>query len=472
MLNLANQEVLVIGLGPRGRAACSLLLRSGARVTAVDERDTPELRQVAQELTQAGLRAALGATAVPDRPFAIGVISPGVPLSSSVARSALTRDLPLISEIELGSERVHCLQIAIAGTNGKSTTAGLIEQMLASTQRKTLIAGDQSRPVCGVVEQSKDLDFLILQVESFQLERTDKFHPAVAILTNLAPDHLDRYASAAEYALASARLFRNQQPFDWAVIQSEAMEHLRELNAAIPAKVITFSASSPQADLHLDRGLIISRLPNWNGPLLDLDHCQLPGPHNAENLMAALATGHALRLPLETMLDPLKSYKAGQHRFEPVAQIERVQFINDSKAENVDALSKALAATRPANRGEPNVLLIAGGRDKGLDFHSVGPVLSKRVKHVFLIGEAAEKIRAAWSLFTPCTVLTSLVEAVTEAAKNAVAGDVVLLSPACSSFDQFRDYKHRGETFCRAVKSISRGDSDETPNINGTNLKS
>ena len=157
------------------------------------------------------------------------------------------------------------------------------------------------------------------------------------------------------------------------------------------------------------------------------------------------------------MVDPLKTYSPGPHRFELVAEINGVQFINDSKATNVDALHNAIRATRPGPGGEPNFWLIAGGKDKGLDFHDVGPLLSKRVKRAFLVGEASERIRAAWSLFTPCAVADSLLEAVAEAAKNATSGDVVLLSPACSSWDQFRNHQHRGEVFCQAVKSIGRG---------------
>ena len=183
--------------------------------------------------------------------------------------------------------------------------------------------------------------------------------------------------------------------------------------------------------------------------------------------MAALAVGRALRLSLEEVLPVLKAQPHGPHRFELVDEIGGVQFINDSKATNPDALQNALLAARAGQAGQPNVWLIAGGRDKGADFHSVSPVLSKRVKGAFLIGEAREKIRSAWSLFTPCTLTDSLLEALTEAAKNAVAGDVVLLSPACSSFDQFQNYQQRGERFCQLVKSISWGGPPANPNISG-----
>jgi UDP-N-acetylmuramoylalanine--D-glutamate ligase len=373
----------------------------------------------------------------------------------------------MIGELELGFQQSKCLSIAIAGTNGKGTTAEMVERMLTNNQRRTVLTGHRARPVCDVVDQSKDLDFLVLQVNSFQLELTQYFRPAVAVLMNLAADHLDRYASADEYARVHAKLFKNQQAFDWAIIQSEALARLTELGLSIPSKVITFSAQDPKADITLDRGLLLSRLGNWAGPLLDLDHCQVRGPHNAENLMAALAVGHVLRLPLETMVDSLKTYSAGPHRFELVAEINGVQFINDSKATNVEALKKALMATRTSGAGEPNVWLVAGGQNNGQEFHDVGPLLAKRVSQACLFGEAAEKIRSSWSLFTPCKVFNSLIEAVTEAAKRASSGDVVLFSPACSSLDQFRNYQRRGELFCETVKSISRGAGGGDPKAKG-----
>ncbi|HVV70375.1 MAG TPA: UDP-N-acetylmuramoyl-L-alanine--D-glutamate ligase, partial [Verrucomicrobiae bacterium] len=384
-------------------------------------------------------------------------------------QSVVRSETPVIGELELGFQQTQCLTIAIAGTNGKSTTAALLERVLSSNHRQTLVAGHRANPVCSVVDQTKALDFLILQADSFQLERTEFFRPAVAVLLNLTPDHLDRYGQPEDYARANGRLFRNQQVFDWAIAQSEALAQLRALDVPLRSKTISFSATDPSADIYLDRGLIISRLPNWSGPLLDMDHCQLRGPHNAENLMAALAVGHVLRLSLDNMVDALKTFRAGPHRFELVAELNGVQFVNDSKAVNPDALHKALLGARLGPGGQPNVLLIAGGQDKGLDFHDVGPVVSKRVKRAFLIGETAERIRSAWSLFTPCTTAASLLEAVQLAAKDAASGDVVLLSPACSSFDQFRDYQQRGEVFCQAVESIRRGEPIANPNIHGNN---
>ena len=248
------------------------------------------------------------------------------------------------------------------------------------------------------------------------------------------------------------RLFASQRIFDWAIVQSEALAQLRSLEVEISAKVISFSAENRRADIYLDRGLLISRLPGWTGPLIDLDECHIKGPHNAENIMAALCVGHVLRLPLEEMVAAVKEYRPGPHRFETVAEINGVTFINDSKAMNVEATRRALLSLQGGKWSEANVWLIAGGRDKGLAYHDLGPLLARRVKHAFLLGEAQKKLQASWGLFTPCTPVQTLLEAVSKAAADAQAGDVVLLSPACSSFDMFQNYQHRGEMFRQAVE--------------------
>ncbi len=477
MYDLQNKQVLVTGLGARGRAACELLRGCGASVVVVDQADNEDLRAEAARLRQLGVEVELGASAPPNRQFTFAVVSPAMPANNGILQELAQRKVPVIGELELGYQQSRCLNIAVAGTNGKGTTAELVESVLVHNQRKVALCGHGSRPVCAVVPETKDLDYLVLQVNSFQLETTHFFRPAVAVLMNLAHDHLDRYATHADYVRANALLFRNQQPFDWAIVQSEALAQLRSLDLPLPAKVITFSANNRRADIYMERGLVISRLPDWSGPLLDMDQCQLRGQHNAENIMAALAVGHVLRLPLETMASALKAQPAGAHRFELVAELNGVQFINDSKATNVDALHKALHSLSSAG-GPANVWLIAGGKDKALEYHDVGPILSQRVKGAFLIGEAREKIRAAWSLFTPCTLMGSLLEAVLFAAKNAVSGDVILLSPACSSFDQFRNYQQRGEVFRQAVNGLanaagggSDADGHNQQTANGNRLK-
>ena len=473
MQELANKRVLVVGLGASGRAAVDLLLRRGAKVVAIDSADTPQLRQDAEGLRGSGAAVRLGVQEPPTDALDLVVISPGVPVQSALVQGLVRGNLPLIGELELGYQQSLCLNISITGTNGKTTTAELVERILKHTHRKTVAAGNIGLPLCAVAERTNDLDFLTLEVSSFQLETIQFFRPAVAVLLNLTPDHLDRYPNMAEYVRAKARLFVNQQLFDWAVVQSEALAQMRSLHLDIPSKLITFSANNRRADLYLDRGLLVGRLPDWSGPLLDLAKCKLRGPHNAENLMAALAVGHVLRIPLEEMAATLMTYEPAPHRCEPVAEINGVRFINDSKATNLDALHKALLSVPVAKAGEPNVLLIAGGRDKGLEFHDIGPLLSQRVKQAFLLGETRDKIRAAWSLFTPCTVVGSLLEAVQKSAADAVPGDVVLLSPACSSFDMFQNYQDRGEVFRRAVLNLAETSSgtSQGPDARVGNLK-
>ncbi len=442
----------MVGLGVSGRAACALLRRRGATVLAIDGADTPSLRAGAEALRALGVEVCLGVRETPAKPLDLAVVSPGVPTASPLVQDILQRQIPVIGELELGYQQSLCLNISITGTNGKTTTAELVERILSQAHRRTAAAGNIGLPLCSIVDQTRDLDLLTLEVSSFQLETIHFFRPAIAVLLNITPDHLDRYASMADYTRAKARLFMNQQAFDWAIVQSEALAQMRSLKLDIPAKVITFSANNRRADIYFDRGLLISRLPDWTGPLLDMDQCRLRGPHNAENLMAALAVGRVLRVPLEQMVEALKTYAAAPHRCEWVAESSGVKFINDSKATNLDAVQKALLAMPPGPRDEPNVHLIAGGRDKGFEFHDIGPLLSQRVKGACLIGETREKMRAAWSLFTPCTLAGSLLEAVQLSAANAVSGDVVLLSPACSSFDMFQNYQHRGDVFRQAVE--------------------
>jgi UDP-N-acetylmuramoylalanine--D-glutamate ligase len=456
MFRLEDKDVLVIGLGLSGTAAARLLISRGARVTAMDNSDTPALRQEAAELRDLGVRVELDLRLPPAGQFDFAVVSPGVALDSPLVKELRQREIPVIGELELGWQQAVCLNISVTGTNGKTTTTELVEHLLTHCHKRTLAAGNIGKPLCSVADETKQLDYLTLEVSSFQLETIRFFRPAIAVLLNITPDHLDRHHTMADYARTKARIFENQQPFDWAIVQSEALAMLRAFGVKIPSKLITFSAHNRRADIHLDRSLLISRIEGWVGPLLDLEKTRLRGPHNAENVMAALAIGRVLRLPLEEMVAAIASFQPGAHRCEFIAEINGVQFVNDSKATNLDAVSKALQTMPASQPGEPNVLLIAGGRDKGLDYHDLGPLLAQRVKHAILLGETREKLRASWSLFTPCTLADSLLEAVNEAVRNAAPGDIVLLSPACSSFDLFRDYRHRGEVFRQAVTQLQR----------------
>lgn len=459
-----GQRVLVLGLGRSGLAAADLLLRRGARVEVADDADTPALQAAAGALRARGATVRLGGIVPPAEAPDLVVVSPGLPPSHPVVGDLRHRGVPIIGELELGYEHARCLNVAITGTNGKSTAARMVAALMGAQRLRTLPAGNMGTPLCAVADRTPELDFLTIEASAFQLETTRFFRPAVGVLLNITPDHLDRYGSMTDYARAKARLFENQQTFDWAIIQSEALALLRAHQVNIPSKIITFSAANRRADLYLDRSLIISRRDDWAGPLLNLERCRLSGPHQAENLMAALAVGRVLRIPLDVMVETLQEFEPAPHRCEVVAEVAGVRYVNDSKATNLGAVQKALLSMPASAPGEPNVWLIAGGRDKAFEYYEIGPLLSQRVKGVFLLGETRERLRAAWSLFTPCTLVDTLVEAVSAAARQAVAGDVVLLSPACSSFDQFQDYQHRGETFRQAVQALQGGSAPAPPN--------
>lgn len=463
---LAYKRVLVLGLGSRGVAACRLLQRLGATAIGLDARTSPELEKAGKDLRGSGIEIHHGVAAPSAGKHDLAVLTPEASFASGLIQAVRSAGIPCISELELGLQHFHCLTIAVSGTNGKSTTTELVERVLTANHRRTLIAGHPERPACSVAEQTKELDYVILNVDASQLQATEFIRPAVAVMLNAAPDLLPQSKNAEDYARVNGRLFQKQQAFDWAIVQNETLAWLRSLNVPVPAKTISFSAHDSTAELHLERGLVLSRLPNWSGPLVDMDACRIKGPHNAENIMAALAVGHVLRLPLESMLDAVKTYASGPHRFEKVAEINGVSYFNDAKANNLNALRNALLAAPRGERGEANVWLIARGQEQGADYHALGPLLCNRVKRAFLLG-GSETLRAAWALFTPCTPVRSLLEAVHEAARNAVSGDVVLLSPACSDYDEFRDYKQMGESFCSAVKSISGGVLEPHHNMDG-----
>lgn len=462
-LPLNGQPVAVIGLGASGLAASHLLVRQGARVVALDGADDEALRAKARELETLGVQVRLGATRLPERAPCWGVVSPGVPPTEPIVVDALRRRVPLIGELELGYRACGCPLIAVTGTNGKTTTTELLERMIAGAGRRTMAAGNIGLPLCAVAAQSSELDWLAVEVSSFQLETIQFFRPAIALLMNLTPDHLDRYTGMDDYVRAKARVFQNQQPFDWAVVQKKALEQLISLGVAPKSKCLTFSIDDASADLHLQNGCLLGNLPRWKNPLLDMAKGRLHGLHNAENLMAALAAGWVMGLPQESVQQALLHYEPAPHRCELVAEVDGIRFVNDSKATNVDAVRRALQSMPLGSSGSVNILLIAGGKDKGFGYAELGPLLSQRVKQAFLIGETRQRIQTEWEPFTSCTPVSSLPDAVRQASQSAVDGDVVLLSPACSSFDMFKNYQHRGEVFRQAVQQWISERKTQTP---------
>ncbi len=460
MRSLAEKSVVVIGLDSYGLAACELLSTRGVQVRAIDPGTVPPSPRAESVLKGMGLDRATG-LAEGDVDFA--VISPEVSAALPLVRELRSRRVPVVSELELGYQHCLCLAVAVGGTNGKSTTAAMIARVMELGQRRVLVTGGAEAPLCLAANESRELDFLVVETPFEQLEGTDHFRPVVAVLMNLAPA-LPRHGARPELARAAARLFANQQCFDWAVVQSEALAELMAAGVEPPSKVITFSAKNRRADLWFDRGLLQSRLGGWTGPLLDIAKCRVRGPHQAENLMATLAVGHVLRIPLDAMVEALLGFEAGSDCVERVGEHQGVDYVSDARSSNPEALRQALLSVVPAAGGEPNIWLIAGGADEGYEYHDLGPLLSNRVKRAFLLGESANRMRAAWSLFTPCTVVFSLLEAVQSAADTAERGDVVLFSPACSSCSEPLSDSIRSKAFRDAVSKLEGMEAQESGN--------
>ena len=440
MKNYKGKNVAVLGLGRSGEAAAILLFGLGARVTVLDsaEAETFDAAKL-QKLGGMGLHILGGKSAEEtDAPYDLAVLSPGIDPKCALVQNLLLRGIPIIAEIELAYQSSSTPVIGITGTNGKTTTTELVAAMLTSTGTRTEAGGNIGKPYSEIVGEGHPLDVITLEVSSFQLERIQKFRPAISVWLNLTPDHLDRYDSTEEYRAAKLRIFENQQADDWAVV------NFRDALPALAAKRITFSAYEIGADLHLRDEVIHYK----DEPLLDPRETHLRGSHNTENLMAALGVGLARGLTAAPLGPALRSYRPQPHRCELVRELDGVTYINDSKATNLDALAKALTSeTHP-------VILIAGGKDKGFEFDTLAPIVGEKARWVVLIGEMAERIAATWQEHVPCERVESLQEAVHVAWSLARSGEVVLFSPGTSSFDMFKSYADRGNQFRTLVHAL------------------
>ena len=433
-----NKNIAVLGAGRSGKAAAHLLAEEGAKVTLLDSAAEEKLAGI-ERLRDEGIYILCGPLADEDPTvYDLGIYSPGIDPELPLAKNFSRKNIPTIGELELGYQFCSVPVIGITGTNGKTTTTELIAQMLNACGQRTMACGNIGKPLVEAARESDNLSVLTVEVSSFQLETIREFHPEIAVWLNFAPDHLDRYRSIREYREAKLRIFENQTPDDHAVVN--AAEDLPELKA----KVATFSAWSNEGDFSLGDGSILYR----QQPVLDLAEAQLRGPHNAENMMAALAVGRARGLSFEEMVPPLCAYRAQLHRLELIRTIDGVDYINDSKATNLDALEKALlSATKP-------IVLIAGGKDKGFAFDSIGPLVTRKVRRAVLIGEIAKRIAHDWRDATECETAGSLGEAVERAQALALRGETVLFSPGTSSFDMFKSYADRGDQFRALVRGL------------------
>jgi UDP-N-acetylmuramoylalanine--D-glutamate ligase len=453
MMELKGKKVLVVGLGKSGLAAALFLRRQGAQVTVSDIRSAEALAKDIPALLEEGINVEAGGHGLLTfRRQDLIVVSPGVPLDTPELAQVRSFGLPVIGELELAARFLKGKILAITGSNGKTTTTTLVGEILKAAGLQTLVAGNIGVPVISLIEESTDESWSVLEVSSFQLETTQQFHPQIAVILNITPDHLDRHGTLENYAMAKERIFAAQDKDDLVVLNAD---NARAAAAAqrSPAKVYWFSLENPVSQgAWVEEGQIVYR-DSKDAPVetvMPLSGIPLKGQHNVENVLAAVCASRLAGAPADDIRRAIEEFRAVEHRLEYVATINGVEFYNDSKATNVDATAKAIAAF------SSGIHLILGGKDKNSDYTLLGDLLRARVKAVYTIGSAAAKIESHLRGVVPIHSCETLDRAVTTAAAAAHPGEVVLLAPACSSFDQFESYEHRGRTFKELVHE-SRG---------------
>ena len=449
-----RKPVVVVGLARSGVAAALLLAGRGEEVVATDLKGPGELQEEALRLEAAGVKLELGSheAATFARASRV-VVSPGVPFDLPELVAARRAGINVLAEIELAFEYLKGTVAAVTGTKGKSTTTAALGAMLKEAGRDARVGGNIGEALSSLVEGSTDETVFAVEVSSFQLEGIARFRPQVAVFLNLSADHLDRHPSFLAYAAAKARIFENQDRGDFAVVNADDPQVLA-LARAGRARVVPFSPQGvPTGDgaCFVD-GVARLRLDGKDEALFAFTDVRVPGAHLATDLLAAATAARLLGVPAEAIARAVRAFRGVEHVLEHVATVGGVDYYNDSKATNVDAAEKSLAAfPRP-------VLLILGGRYKGGDFALLAPALRAHGKRVLAIGEAQERIARSLQAVVPVDRASSLEDAVERAQAAAAPGDVVLLAPACSSFDMFRDYADRGRRFKEAVRRLAAPD--------------
>jgi UDP-N-acetylmuramoylalanine--D-glutamate ligase len=451
---LSGQKVLVFGLAKSGVAALRLLLAQGARVTALDARDEAALGEVARELKAQGVTLVTGATpaGLLEEQHLV-VVSPGVPLSLPELVAAREAGVLVWGEIELAWRFLSTVPLfGITGTNGKSTTTALTGELFKRGGGRTFVGGNLGLPLAEAALKPTDWDSLVVELSSFQLEGIHQLRPKGAAILNLTPDHIDRYPSHEAYGEAKARIFRNQGPGDFAVVNAEDAHVMRlGLQANVPVYGFSLTGKAAEGGAKL-AGLAVARPGGFrlefSGEDYTLSNRALRGAHNAQNAMAASLLARLGGVPREAVQAGLDGYPGLPHRLESVRVLDGVEWVNDSKATNVDSVLVALRAFAG------DLLLIAGGKGKGAPYQPMVEEGRGKVKQVLTIGQDAETIAAAWQGVAPVHPCGTLDTAVRRARELAKAGDTVLLSPACASYDQFKNFEDRGDTFKRLVQAL------------------
>jgi UDP-N-acetylmuramoylalanine--D-glutamate ligase len=453
-MELNGKRVLVVGLGKSGVASALFLKSQGANVSVSDTKSGDELRNEIPVLLDHGITVETGGHG--ERTFRgqdLIVVSPGVPVDAPPLAQARSLGESVIGEVELAAQFLPGPIIAITGSNGKTTTTTLTGEIMAAAGFPTLVGGNIGTPAISLAERANPETVIVLEVSSFQLETIESFRPKVAVVLNVTPDHLDRHRTFEIYANAKARIFENQEEDDFAVLNADDPTCV-EMGTRTRARVFWFSRHKEvQRGAWVRDEKILFRDKAGQREILQVSEIPLKGAHNLENVLAAVCTGVLMGCAPEKILQAVQNFKAVEHRLEFVATIRGVDYYNDSKATNVDATIKALESF------PSNIHLILGGKDKGSDYTVLNDLLRKRVKRVYTIGAAAAKIEsqiiAAKNGGPELIHAETLENAIRKANAVAQPGDIILLAPACASFDQFKSYEHRGKLFKEVVKSLA-----------------
>jgi len=453
MLDVTGRKVLIIGAARSGIACAKFLATRGAIVALNDQKPFEKWSSEAQALKDEGIGCITGELPgwLLDN-IELVVVSPGVPSKSIPIRYAERAGAEVIGEVELASRYLKGRIVGITGSNGKTTTTALIGELLKDAGLKVQVGGNIGTPLISLVASSVAEGWTVVELSSFQLETIKDFHPTVAVVLNVTPNHMDRYESLTDYAAAKHRIFMNQTPSDVAVLNADD-EIVSSWAKGLRAHVVQFSVARELAEgLFLRGEELISRTTAGEKVLLRRDEMQLRGQHNVENALAALAAGLACGAGPESMRGTISRFKPVEHRLEFVRELGDVKFYNDSKATSVDATVKALEAFA----SEPGkIVLILGGKGKHAPYTPLAPLVKAQARKLILIGEDAETIARELGEYAPHQRASDMNDAVNRAFANAQPGDVVLLAPACASFDMFESFEQRGKVFKDVVQGLT-----------------
>jgi len=451
-MDLLNKKVTIIGCKKSGVATAKLVKKLNGIPFVSDVNNDTKLSQFVQELVDNEILFELGEHTEKIYDTDLMVISPGVPSNAPIILEAHRRKIKIISEIEFGSLLCKGKLIAITGTNGKTTTTSLMGHLIETSGLKTYVAGNIGiKAFCEVALEVKEDEYVVLEISSFQLDFIETFKPKIALILNITPDHLNRYDSKFEnYIYSKYRIFMNQDSDDYLILNADDPV-LRQYPVITKSSLKQFSLTQEiQNGIYTDKDSFRLKLSEGEEFICKLDELKLPGEHNRANAMAAIVAAKIIGINNADIVKGLNSFKAVEHRIEFVEEIKGVKYYNDSKATNIDSVWYALKSFN-----QP-IYLILGGLDKGNDYNQIKDLIIERVKTIYAIGASADKVCDFFKEIKPVEKKESLQDCLNAAYIDANVGDVVLLSPACASFDMFDSYEHRGTIFKEAVRSLKK----------------